>query len=326
MIKNICRIIGNLVPLRFRSKTAELIRYLQVKYEPEVFIGFVAIVSFIVGLVAGGIGFLLEKSFLLFFLIATAVTNAIIYSVTALIVDMRARMIEESLPDALQLMSSNLRSGMTPDKALLFAARPEFGPLKAEIDFVGKNVTLGKSVGTALLEMSMHIRSRKLVRAVELINGGLESGGSLANLLDATAAHLRDAAIVDKKIKAAITMYIIFIFSAAAIITPILLGLTSVLVEILRSSIAQIDIPTSATAALPISVGKIQISAEFIRMYIIIFLVVNGFLASSLLGLIAKGRQREGLRYYVPLLILAIPLFLLSRYAIQTLLSGLFKF
>src|SRR3989344_5402125 len=292
MIKNICRIIGNLVPLRFRSKTAELIRYLQVKYEPEVFIGFVAIVSFIVGLVAGGICFLLEKSFLLFFLITTTVTNAIIYSVTALIVDMRARMIEESLPDALQLMSSNLRSGMTPDKALLFAARPEFGPLKAEIDFVGKNVTLGKSVGTALLEMSMHIRSRKLVRAVELINGGLESGGSLANLLDATAAHLRDAAIVDKKIKAAITMYIIFIFSAAAIITPVLLGLSSVLVEILRSSIAQVDIPSSAVTALPISIGKLQISSEFLRTYILTFLVVNGFLASSLLGLILNGKQR----------------------------------
>ena len=325
-MRNLFRTVARIIPRSQRAKLGVFLRYFNEKQDHDVYIGTVTTISFILSIIIGISGYGLGKSFFLFFFISLAIINAGVYSVIALLVDREARLIEASLPDALQLMASNLRSGMTPDKALLLASRPEFGPLKAEIDYVGKQVTLGKSIGAAMLEMASHVRSKKLLRAVELINSGLESGGSLSNLLEATAGHLQEQTLVDKKIKAAITMYIIFIFSAAAMITPVLLGLSSTLVEILRSSLSQIDIPSSAASALPIKVSKIELTKEFLNMYIMIFLVVNGFLASSLLGLIAKGKQREGLRYFVPMILLAIPLFLLAKAGIQSILSGLFNF
>ena len=66
-------------------------------------------------------------------------------------------------------------------------------------------------------------------------------------------------------------MYVIFIFSAAAVITPFLFGLSSFLIDILKNSLSQIEIPAAASTALPIKIAKINISAEFLTGFIITF-------------------------------------------------------
>ncbi|MBI4153023.1 type II secretion system F family protein [Candidatus Woesearchaeota archaeon] len=319
------RVIAKAMPQAMRARINDLLSYSGIKVDHENFVGFITLSSVLMGLIAGFfLGYSFQKPFWIFFTAFTVITNAVVYLWLAFMIDKKAMLVEEALPDALQLMASNLRAGMTPSKALLLSSRPEFGPLKEEIDAVGKKVTLGKNVGTALMEMAKRVRSRRLLRSVELINSGLDSGGSLASLLEATSNHLREQFLVDKKIKATITMYVIFIFSAAAIITPILLGLSSFLVEVLHGSLAQIEIP--ATASLPIQPAQGAISIQFLFQYIIIFLLMNCFLASLILGLIRKGRKRDGIRYFIPMALLSIPLFLLSRYAIDAALSGLFNF
>src|SRR6185503_20106776 len=60
---------------------------------------------------------------------------------------------EEAFPDFLQLMSSNLRAGMTTDRALLMAARKEFYPLDLEILKLGKELMTGRKIEDALYEM-----------------------------------------------------------------------------------------------------------------------------------------------------------------------------
>src|SRR3989344_7634052 len=324
---HIYRSFSGLIPYVLKNKIKSFLTYTTITIDPDSFIGFITVYSLLLGLVSGFfLGSFFDISFWIFFPGITLLCNVTVYVWLLLLVDTKARLIEESLPDALQLMASNLRSGMTPEKALLLSSRPEFGPLKDEIDIVGRKVALGKNIGVALLDMAHRVRSRRLLRSIELINAGLGSGGSLAMLLEATAAHVREQFLVDKKIKAAITMYVIFIFSAAAIITPVLLGLTSILVEILRSSLGQIDIPPSAVASLPIKISEINISSSFLFTYIIIYITANCFFAALLLGLIQKGKQRDGLKYFVPMILLGIPIFWLARTLIQTLLSGLFQF
>jgi len=322
---HIYRTIAKVVPLKLRKKMKSFLPYSNIKIDSDNFIGFVTLTSILIGLIAGFfLGSFLKKPFWIFFVSFTSVTNIIIYLWLILLVDKKAKLIEEALPDALQLMSSNLKAGMTPDKALLLSSRPEFGPLKEEIDLVGKKITLGKNIGDALMEMAKRVRSKRLLRAIELINSGLNSGGSLATLMEATSNNLREQFLVDKRIKASITMYVIFIFSAAALIAPVLYGLSSFLVEVVGKSFAEVQIPTTAASSLPIQAGQSAITPEFLLMFIIVFLVVNSFMASMLLGLISKGNQREGFRYFIPMIMLAIPIFLIVRVIISSALSGLF--
>jgi hypothetical protein len=324
---NLYRGIAKIVPKKLRVKVASLLSYSHLLVDPEKFLGFTLLNSALIGVLLGFIlAPLLQRSFWIFSIAGMGLTVVLVYLWIQLLVDKKARLVEESLPDALQLMASNLRAGMTPDKALLLSSRPEFGPLKEEIDLVGKKVTLGKGVGTALMEMTSRINSKKLVRAIELINSGLDSGGSLATLLEATSNDLREQILVDKKIKASVTMYVMFIFSAAGMITPILFGLNSFLVEILRTSLSSVEIPAAAISTLPIKGTTVSVSAEFLMIFIIAFMVMNCLMASMLLGLIAKGKSREGLRYFLPMILIAIPVFFLVRIIINYVLGGLFTF
>lgn len=324
-MKQLYRLFARVLPQKIRTKIKAFLAFSNVKVEMESFIGFVTFCSLLIGL-AMGFFFAYLFSFWAFFFFFAFLTNAVVYLWIVLIIDKKARLVEESLPDALQLMTSNLRTGMTPERALLLSARPEFGPLKEELDIVGRKVTLGENVGTALLAMTKRVRSKRLIRTVELINSGLESGGSLAVLLEATANGLREQLIVDKKIKASITMYVIFIFAASALISPILFGLASFLVDVLRASFSQIDIPAGTVTSLPFTNAKITLSSEFLNNFIIFYLIVNSLMASMLLGLIGLGKRREGIRYFILMVLLSVPLFMLARYAIKTLLSGLFAF
>ena len=77
------------------------------------------------------------------------------------------------MPDALHLISSNLRSGLTIDQALILSARPEFGPLQKEIYKVGKDITLGVPIEKALTEFGSKIKSEKLQKTIQLIITGL---------------------------------------------------------------------------------------------------------------------------------------------------------
>ncbi len=323
---HIYRTFAQLIPSGLRGKIKTFLSYTTITIDSESFIGFVTAYSLLLGVIAGFfLGLAYSISFWIFFASVVVICNVMVYVWLMLLVDTKAELVEDALPDALQLMASNLRSGMTPEKALLLSSRPEFGPLKEEIDIIGRKVTLGKNIGLALMEMAKRVRSRRLVRAVELINSGLDSGGSLAILLEATSHDLREQFLVDKKIKASVTMYVIFIFSAAAVISPVLFGLSSFLVEIIQSSFSQINIPTSALASLPIRSGQISLDPAFVTSFIIFFQIVNCFMASIILGLISKGKQREGFKYFIVMVVIAIPLFFLTRYVIHGALGGLFN-
>ncbi|MBU1623023.1 MAG: type II secretion system F family protein [Nanoarchaeota archaeon] len=326
-MKQLLRTIAKIVPRKVRIKVRTNLDFTTIKANVDYLIGGVLVLSVLFGVL---FGFLLSLFFnypwWLFSSGSFVVLLGLAYVYLMLAIDKKAARIEESLPDALQLMASNLRAGMTPDKALLLSARPEFGILKDEIDLVGRKVAMGTSIGFALMEMTTRVKLKRLSRAVELINSGLDSGGSLAMLLEMTANNLQDQFLIDKKIKASITMYVIFIFSAAAVITPFLFGLSSFLIDILKNSLSQIEIPTGASTMMPIKIAEIKISAEFLTGFIITFLSVNGLMASMLLGQIAKGKKRAGLSYFIPLILLAIPLFLLARYLIKSLIGGLFNF
>ena len=152
------------------------------------------------------LGLILKWPPWLVFIVAFAGFQITVYMWIGLNVDAKAKFVEKVLPDALQLMSSNLRAGLTPDRALLLSSRPEFGPLSEELNKVGREIAVGKEIDKALMKMTERIRSEKLTKTMLLIVSGLRSGGELASLLDQTARNLRAQEFVDQKIRSSIKM------------------------------------------------------------------------------------------------------------------------
>ncbi|MEA2036370.1 MAG: type II secretion system F family protein [Nanoarchaeota archaeon] len=319
------RFVAKFYPKKLKKIYADLLRYSGKDTNPEKFAGFIASFGF---LFAFALAFFLGLFFKLPVVISAIASfflfQVLVYFLLLLSADAKAKFVEEILPDVLQLMASNLRAGLTTDRALLLAARPEFGPFQNEINQVGKEITMGEEIGRALVNMTKRIRSQKLSKTVALIVSGLKSGGELASLLEQTARNLRQESLVDSRIRANVMMYVIFIFIAVCFGAPLLFGLSSFLVEVLTENMKAIKIPDTAAMTMPISFSEVSIGVDFVIMFSVIFLITASILGSLIVGLLSKGREREGIRYMPVLVIFSLAMFFLVRVGIKNMVGGLF--
>ena len=225
----------------------------------------------------------------------------------------RIKQIEEIFPDFLQLMASNLRAGMTTDRALLLSSRNEFGALDAEIQKVGKELVTGRTIDKTLLDMGDRIQSDKIKKTINLIVSGIRTGGNLAILLEETSSNMRERNFLEKRASSNVLMYVIFVVFATAIGSPALFSLSSVLVQILHNLLASIPVIDTTTVNLPFTLTSISISPEFIFYYAIIFLLTTDILGSLIVGLVSKGEEKAGVKYMIPIIVTSMAVFFIIR-------------
>jgi len=250
----------------------------------------------------------------------------IIYSLIKKMLDKAARIkkMEDVFPDFIELMASNLRAGMTIDKALLMGSRKEFSPLDEEILSLGKEVITGKEISKALSNMADRINSEKITKTIAMINSGIKSGGNLAILLEQTAINMRERNFVEKKAASNVLMYMIFIFFAVAIGAPLLFALSTVLLEILTGILGNMpSIEAANIPNIPFALTSIKISITFIMYFAIVFLIAIDILASLLLGLVSRGEEKAGLKFTLPLMLLSVTVFFIMRTILLSYFSGI---
>ena len=196
------RTISRLIPRKIREHFKLLIKQTDVKTDPDALIGFVVIFGLGLSLFFSFItASVFNTNVIILTLLIFIIYIVIIYMLLLVRSKKKSSQIEAALPDALQLMSGNLRAGMTTDRALLLSSREEFGALKYEIDIIGKEITSGKEIEQSLMNMTKRVRSSRLEKAIYLIVSGLKAGGELAALLDQTAENLRNEKVVDEKVR-----------------------------------------------------------------------------------------------------------------------------
>ncbi|MBM3309439.1 MAG: type II secretion system F family protein, partial [Candidatus Altiarchaeales archaeon] len=181
-------IVSRVYPSGIKSHVNQLLLYNGVEFGVE------RVLALITGIILGIsciLALLLSKEFVVsfsaIFFPLVAVLILAVYSAPMLLADSRGRFVEGILPDVLKLMSSNLRAGLTIDRSLINAARPEFGFFQKEISQVAGKIVSGKTLEEALSELSTKIKSKNLETTIDLIIQGIRSGGSLAGSLDRIA-------------------------------------------------------------------------------------------------------------------------------------------
>jgi len=255
------------------------------------------------------------------------------YVIFMLIADSRTNQIEKVLPDALQLMSANIRAGMTVDRAIWLSARPEFGVLEEEIKKVGARTMGGKSLKIALTEMTKTIKSKILNRTIKLLLEGIKSGGEMAHLLDETARNIRVSQTLKKEIKSSVMTYSIFILFAAVIAAPFLFSISIFFVETMTNLWGSASFGAEMTGAAGSELGMggflqkatgPQISVDDLFWFSISALSVTALFGSLSIGLIQSGKEKNGLRLIPLLLIGSIAVLLISQMVVKMLFKGFF--
>ncbi len=301
--------IGSRLPGRFRKAFENLFYYSGIEQNVDKFLGFLLIFNILISAV---ISIFLQIIFT--FPAALLVgLGILIYVLIILVIYMllwfssesKSKTVENFLPDALNLMAVNIKSGMTTDRAFLLSAMPQFGPLEREMKEAGKKIISGIEIRKALLEMTGRIKSEVFNRTIKLIVEGMESGGELARLLEETSQDIQKTKITEKEVKANLMMYVFFIFFAAAIAVPVIYGISTNIVEILTKRYSQID------------PSKITVSANFLVLYSVISILVTSIFSSLIIGLIKEGKGKAGVKYIPVVLVLSMILFFLTKIAVS---------
>jgi len=276
----------------------------------------VLIISILIGI---GAYFIFEnkQNSAIVFMVSLVLISLYLFIKEKLRISAEIKKMEEVFPDFIELMSSNLRAGMTIDNALLLSSRKEFAPLDREITTLGKDIMTGKEINKALSEMASRIGSEKIKKTIDLITSGIKSGGNISVLLEETAINMRERSFIEKRAASNVLMYVIFIFFAVAIGAPLLFGLSAALVQILTNLLATIptaEMPTNT----PFTLTKITISVSFVTYLSLMFLAATSLFASMIIGLVNKGEEKAGLKYALPLVaISAIVFFAIKTFMIK---------
>jgi len=312
-------------PRKLRDLYILNIKNAGIERPPAEYSNFLFLIAIILTVLFSAI-FLIFKVTLLWSIVVFVLVNLFSYFKLSLKAANRIKKMEEVFPDVISLMASNLRSGITIEKAFLMAARPEFDPLDKEIMKTGKEITTGQNIIQALYTMSKRIDSEKIEKVIMLIISGLKAGGNISDLLDQTSRNMKEKEVIEKKTRSTILMYVIFIFFAVGAGAPVLFGLSSVLVGVIIKLTSNIpDLGTQASS-LPFSFTQVSISSNFVLYFSLLFMIITDFISCLVIGLVNKGDGKSGLKFFIPLVVVSIGLFLLIRLVLSGILGSVIDF
>ena len=245
------------------------------------------------------------------------IVMGVIYEILLMKIDNRRRDMEELLPDYLQLAAANIRAGMQLDKAMWYAAKPEFGVLAKEIELASKRVFSGVTIEEALTKMADRFQSRYLTRTVDLIKEGVLSGGEMAGILEKTAIDLRNMQLMHKEISASMVMYSIFIGFSAAIGAPFLYVVSYKLLSLFEQVRLEMPVESAIPSLIKIRGTGIGITSSEFALFSLAMVIVTGVIACMIMAVIQSGKKRDAIKYVLPFLLVSLVVFYIGRWVLD---------
>ena len=114
----------------------------------------------------------------------------------------RLAMLEEQLPDAVELMVRSLRVGHPFSSALNIVAKEVPDPLGTEMGVIADEASYGRDVGEALKSMAERLEMQDLRFLAVAVTIQQTSGGNLAEILDGLAKVIRSRFRLFRRVRA----------------------------------------------------------------------------------------------------------------------------
>ena len=229
---------------------------------------------------------------------------------------------EVVLPEYISLLSSNIKSGMTLEAAIVASCRKEFGIIDKIFRRIGKEIYSGKSVEEVLDKYSKKYKIDVLQRFLYLLKEGVKKGSKISDLLFEISEDLRSRNVLKKELRAIVSLYVMFIFFAAAFGMPILFGIVTYFVQTIQT-IAPKDFEAKLPINLPLSFKGINIDKEFINNFAILMIFITSFFSSMMIGALKEGNEKIGLKYFPLILAIALGVYFVVQFFVSQILGFL---
>ncbi|MFH0961963.1 MAG: type II secretion system F family protein [archaeon] len=319
-------LVGGIIPKKQRESFRKLLLYSGISEDPQHWWGrSISLSAVSAAAIFAIVTYLLRLPQIYVYLSAPvgfAVSALLFYVVIYARVEERRKRVERILPDLLQMVSANIRSGLTPVVALRTSARPEFGILEEEIKYATTKSLGTENLTDALKEISRRIDSEVLERVVALFSASMKSGGKLARLLESTAEDIRKGQELKAELVTSTKMYVMFVLFVVTVGTPVLLAISLQFIDMVSALQASTNASSAGAAALGGLGVSINLSRSFLLQISYFILVANGLLSAVLVGVIQEGRPMSGLKY-APFVIAGSlgTFFVVQNYVLKSILS-----
>jgi pilus assembly protein TadC len=142
------------------------------------------------------------------------------------------KQIEEDLPDFLDNLVSNLKGGISLEKALLRSVRKNQKILLKEITLINEKILMGMTTLEALNEFrERFINSPVISRTFFLIDEGLKTGGNLAEPLEKISENLKNIYTLNDEIRSSLGGFSVVIMAISIFVAPLLFALAITLLN-----------------------------------------------------------------------------------------------
>lgn len=166
----------------------------------EMSVGSFIILSFLVAMFTGALSLPISKNILISIPIAL-ISGAMPYLCMISMRKKRATQFTLQFPDALCLMAGALRAGSPPTVAMKSVAQDMDDPIASEFGRAFQEQEFGEPLSKALINMSNRIPSVDLQFFVTAVSIQLETGGSLAEIIDNLSKTIRERLKIRRQLK-----------------------------------------------------------------------------------------------------------------------------
>ncbi|MGM5480443.1 MAG: type II secretion system F family protein, partial [Nanobdellota archaeon] len=200
-------------------------------------------------------------TFILWAVVQLAIIAVIIFTIYFFLnirIYKRTKEIEDSLPDFLTLVSTNLKGGLSLENSLWSSIRPEFGLLAQEMTMVSKRIMTGSDLTESLEQFAFKYDAPRVRRNISLIIGEIKSGGHIVDVIDKVIETMKKTRALKKEMSSSTLNYMIFIGAVVIVISPGLFALAFQLLQIIIGFTQSLGSSLTASGA---GVGGMSLSS-----------------------------------------------------------------
>jgi len=214
--------------------------------------------------------------------------------------------IEKDLPEFLDNLVSNLKGGISLEKALLKSVRKEQKELLKEVTLINEKILMGLSVLDALDEFRNRYKNSAVIsRTFFLVEEGIKGGGNLSEPLEKISKNLKKIYMLNDEIKANAGGFSVVISVISMIVAPLLFALAITLLNFIGNLFALLS--QSGTDFLSVSSVPPEFSEYLILFSYAMIILITVF--SSLITSQLKNEETYEAMKYIPIYIM-VSLFL----------------
>jgi len=226
--------------------------------------------------------------------------------------------IEKDLPEFLDNLVSNLKGGISLEKALLRSVRKEQIVLLKEVSLINEKIMMGMVVIEALREFRLrYINSQIISRTFFLVEEGLKGGGNLSEPLEKISVNLKNIYLLNDEIKANAGGFSVVISVISIVVAPVLFALAITLLTFISNLFALLA--KSGTSFM----SATTVPEEF-STYLIVFSYAMIFLITTFSSLIVAQFKNEDIFVALKYLPFYVAIALIIYWQASNLLLGFF--